>query len=189
MPTTQFTRNFRREHLHRVYFNYLVHLPWFFFPVSAFYKNVFNSASCLAGQTPRLWFLFQNERVSKPCMTNSQSGYNNLFSSWFSRWQEYWEEYWRYEKTRRRSNSWEKASADAGVKNSQTSKKWNGNIGCRHHQRNGDERKIKKEYLTRVRKLLEKKKSSAVGISSKGINTYAVSLLRDSGLSIKWSME
>ena len=25
-----------------------------------------------------LWFLFQNERLSKPCMTNSQLGYNNL---------------------------------------------------------------------------------------------------------------
>ena len=29
-------------------------------------------------------FLFQYERVYKPCMTNAQSGYNGLFSSWFS---------------------------------------------------------------------------------------------------------
>ena len=29
---------------------------------------MFNRANCLAGQTLWLWFLFQNERVSKPCM-------------------------------------------------------------------------------------------------------------------------
>ena len=45
---------------------------------------MFNRASYLAGQTLWLWFLFLYERVSKPCMTNSQSGYNDLFSSWFS---------------------------------------------------------------------------------------------------------
>ena len=50
---------------------------------SAFYKNVFNGASCLTGQTLWLRFLFQYERLSKPCMTNAQSGYNDLFSSWF----------------------------------------------------------------------------------------------------------
>ena len=48
---------------------------------SAFYKNVFNRASCLTCQTLWLWFLFQYESVSKPCMTNAQSGYNDLFSS------------------------------------------------------------------------------------------------------------
>ena len=32
-------------------------------------------------QTLGLWFLFQYESVSKPCMTNAQSGYNDLFSS------------------------------------------------------------------------------------------------------------
>ena len=48
---------------------------------SAFYKNVFNRASCLTHQTLWLWFLFQYESESKPCMTNSQSGYNDLFSS------------------------------------------------------------------------------------------------------------
>ena len=48
---------------------------------SAFYKNVFNRASCLTRQTLWLWFLFLYESVSKPCMTNAQSGYNDLFSS------------------------------------------------------------------------------------------------------------
>ena len=54
---------------------------------SAFCKNVFNHTNFLTGQTLLLWFLFQSERVSKPCMTNSQSGYNDLFSFLFSR---YW---------------------------------------------------------------------------------------------------
>ena len=42
---------------------------------------MFNCASCLTRQTLCLWFLFQYESVSKPCMTNAQSGYNDLFSS------------------------------------------------------------------------------------------------------------
>ena len=32
-----------------------------------------------------IWFLFQYERVSKTCMTNAQSRYNGLLSSWFSK--------------------------------------------------------------------------------------------------------
>ena len=38
---------------------------------------------CLTCQTLWLLFLFHYERVSKPCMTNAHSGYNDLFS-WFS---------------------------------------------------------------------------------------------------------
>ena len=45
---------------------------------STFYEN---SARCLTCQTLWLLFLFQYERVSKPCMTNALSGYNDLFSS------------------------------------------------------------------------------------------------------------
>ena len=40
-----------------------------------------NDASCQTRQTLWLWFLFQYESVSKPGMTNAQSGYNDLFSS------------------------------------------------------------------------------------------------------------
>ena len=47
---------------------------------STFYENMFNSARCLTHQTLWLLFLFLYERVSKPCMTNAQSGYNDLFS-------------------------------------------------------------------------------------------------------------
>ena len=42
---------------------------------------MFNCASCLTRQTLWLWFLLQYESMSKPCMTNAQSGYNDLFSS------------------------------------------------------------------------------------------------------------
>ena len=42
---------------------------------------MFNHASCLTRQTLWLWFLFQYKSMSKPCMTNVQSGYNDLFSS------------------------------------------------------------------------------------------------------------
>ena len=48
---------------------------------SAFYKNVFNCSSCLIHQTLWLWFLLQYKSVRKPCMTNAQLGYNDLFSS------------------------------------------------------------------------------------------------------------
>ena len=40
--------------------------------ISTFYKNMFNSARRLPCQTLWLLFLFQYERVSKPCMTNLQ---------------------------------------------------------------------------------------------------------------------
>ena len=40
-----------------------------------------NRASYLTRQTLWLCFLFQYESVGKPCMTNAQSGYNDLFSS------------------------------------------------------------------------------------------------------------
>ena len=48
-------------------------------------QNVFNRACYLTGQTLWLWFLFQDENVSKSCMTNAQSEYNDFFSSWFSK--------------------------------------------------------------------------------------------------------
>ena len=48
-------------------------------------ENVFNGARRLTRQTLWLLFLFQYEKVSKLCMTNSQSGYFDLFSSWFSK--------------------------------------------------------------------------------------------------------
>ena len=51
---------------------------------SIFDENVFNSARRLTWRTLWLFFLFQNERVSKFCVTNAQSGYNDLLSSWFS---------------------------------------------------------------------------------------------------------
>ena len=51
---------------------------------STFYENMFNSARHLTCQTLWLLFLFQYERVSKSCMTNVQSKYYDLFSSWFS---------------------------------------------------------------------------------------------------------
>ena len=47
--------------------------------------------------------------------------------------------------------------------------------------------KIKKEYFTRSRKLLETKFSSRNLV--KGINTWAVSLVRYSGLLLKWTRE
>ena len=50
---------------------------------STFYENVFNGARRLTCQTLGLLFLFQYERVSEPCMTNAQSGYNDVFSSCF----------------------------------------------------------------------------------------------------------
>ena len=77
-----------------IYFDVFEHISWTIHfekllsddsESSAFNKNVFNRASCLKGQTLWFWFLFQNERVSKLCMTNAQSGYNDLFSSWFSK--------------------------------------------------------------------------------------------------------
>ena len=51
---------------------------------STFYENVFNGARHLTCQTLWLLFLLQYERVSKPCITNVQLGYYDLFSSWFS---------------------------------------------------------------------------------------------------------
>ena len=48
-----------------------------------FYENVFNGERRLTCQT-LLLFLFGYKRVSKPCVTDTQSGYNDLFSSWFS---------------------------------------------------------------------------------------------------------
>ena len=50
---------------------------------STFYKNVFNSARHLTCQTLCWLFLFQYERVNKPCMTTVPSRYYDLFSSWF----------------------------------------------------------------------------------------------------------
>ena len=47
--------------------------------------------------------------------------------------------------------------------------------------------KIKKEYLRRTRKILETKLSSRNLI--KGINTWAVRLVRYSGLFVKWTRE
>ena len=48
---------------------------------------MFNGARRLTCETLWLLFLCQKQRVSKPCMTNVQSWYNGLFSSWFSqRW-------------------------------------------------------------------------------------------------------
>ena len=51
---------------------------------SAFYENVFNGARRLTCQTLWLLFLFQYVRINKFCMINTQSGYNDLFSSCFS---------------------------------------------------------------------------------------------------------
>ena len=49
------------------------------------------------------------------------------------------------------------------------------------------EKKNKKEYIRRTTKLLETKLSS--GNLIKGINTWAVSLVRNSGYSLKWTRE
>ena len=46
---------------------------------------LFNGVRRLTRQILSLLFLIQYERVSKPRMTNAQSGYNDLFSSWFSK--------------------------------------------------------------------------------------------------------
>ena len=48
------------------------------------YSNVFNDARCSTGQTLWLLSLYQHGRVSKSCMTNAQSGYYDILSSWFS---------------------------------------------------------------------------------------------------------
>ena len=62
-----------------------------------------------------------------------------------------------------------------------------GNIGIGHHQTSGDERKkIKKEYL-RAKKLLETKLYNRNFI--KEINTWAVPLVRYSGLFIRWTRD
>ena len=45
---------------------------------------MFNGARNLTCQTLWLLFLFQYKSVSKPCITNTPSGYNDLFSSWSS---------------------------------------------------------------------------------------------------------
>ena len=77
----------------------------------------------------------------------------------------YWEESWRLEETCCRSNSSESPSAKTNVKNS---------LG-------------QKEYLRRTRKLLETKLNSRNLI--KGINTWAVPLVKYSGPFLKWTRD
>ena len=62
-----------------------------------------------------------------------------------------------------------------------------GHRGDWFHQTSGDERKIKKEYLRRTRKLLEIKLSSRNFI--KGINIWAVPFVSYSGPFVKWTRE
>ena len=59
-----------------------------------------------------------------------------------------------------------------------------GNIRSGHHQTSGDKRK---KNLRRIRKLLETKQYSSKLI--KGKNTRAISLVRYSGLFLKWTKE
>ena len=62
-----------------------------------------------------------------------------------------------------------------------------GYFGGWHHQTSGMKDKIQKEYLRRTRKLLETKLSSRNLI--KGINTWAVPLVRYSGPFLKWTRD
>ena len=62
-----------------------------------------------------------------------------------------------------------------------------GNIGHGHYQTSGDEKKFFKKYIRRTRKLLETKLNSRNLI--KGINTWAVPLVRYSGPFSKWTKE
>ena len=62
-----------------------------------------------------------------------------------------------------------------------------GNIGSGHHQTSEDEKKKQKQYLSRSRKLLETKLYRLNLI--KGMNTWAVSFVRYSGLFLKCTRE
>ena len=62
-----------------------------------------------------------------------------------------------------------------------------GHLGGELHQTSRNERKIPKEYLRTTRKLLETKLSNRNLI--KGINTWAVPLVRYSGSFLKWTRE
>ena len=46
--------------------------------MSTFYENVFNGVRSLSCQTLWFLFLFEDKRMCKPCMTNTQLGYNDL---------------------------------------------------------------------------------------------------------------
>ena len=61
------------------------------------------------------------------------------------------------------------------------------NLGGRHHQTSRNEKQNLKKYLRRTRKLLETKLSNRNII--KGINTWAVSLVRYLGRFLKWTRE
>ena len=60
-----------------------------------------------------------------------------------------------------------------------------GNIRSGHHQTRGDESKIRKEYVRRIRKLFKTKLSSRNLI--KKINTWAFPLVRFLGPFLKWT--
>ena len=60
-----------------------------------------------------------------------------------------------------------------------------GNTGRGHHQTSGDERKNNKKYFRRTRKLLETRLCSRNLI--KGINSWAVALVKYSGQFSKWT--
>ena len=62
-----------------------------------------------------------------------------------------------------------------------------GHLGGWHHQTSRMKNKIQKEYLRRTRKLLETKLFNRNLI--KGINTWAVPLVRYSGPFFKWTRE
>ena len=102
----------------------------------------------------------------------------------------------KLEETCCHSNFSEKPSAITGVKNLQSSCNNNDNDDNAQRKRNqqilgnignGDERKIKKGYLRRTRKLLKKKLYCRNLI--KGINTWAVPFIRYSGLFLKLAIE
>ena len=78
--------------------------------------------------------------------------------------------------SRRKKNAWRKGNLQIL-----------GNIGSRHHQKSGDDRKFLKKYFRRTRKLLETKLHSRNLI--KGINTLAVPLVRYSRTFMKRTRE
>ena len=109
---------------------------------------------------------------------------------------DYWEESWRLGVTCCHSNSSKKPSANADKKNSiiiiiiiirrlveNETYKYLGILGADTSKQVEMKIKIQKEYLRRTRKLLETKLSSRNFI--KGINTWAVPLVRYSGPFLK----
>ena len=53
--------------------------------ISIFYGKMFNNVGCLICDTLRLFLLFENKRIRKSCVTNTQLEYHILFfsESWF----------------------------------------------------------------------------------------------------------